>query len=301
MKIYFLSSQPCSLTLGGVYFGLVNGFERFIEISPKDNLFAQFTPEGALPVGFFVTENLRFSPPDFCEVYLLKDGVAVYVKEFPPADFTLKVIAQRRFSRALATVFKQGALQLSLETEKGVFLFPLDSAFAECEILEESGMFFVKGKGALAAFTAGGKRVFFEKILSCKIENGTLNATMPLSDSLKRIADGEWSITEDELFQTAFSIRQAEENKSSEEVLKELLPYAFFESVLIGADVFEMLSEPLKERAEELKTFLGDFVSVVLTKEANVCGLVRKKSERLFEVSYYSVEIENGKITDIRG
>ena len=64
MKIYFLSSRPCALMLGGVFFGMINRFERFAEIEPKDNVFAEFIPEGALPVGFFVTEKLRFSPPE---------------------------------------------------------------------------------------------------------------------------------------------------------------------------------------------------------------------------------------------
>ena len=64
MKIYFLSSRPCALMLGGVFFGMTDTFERFAEIEPKDNVFAEFIPEGALPVGFFITEKLRFSPPE---------------------------------------------------------------------------------------------------------------------------------------------------------------------------------------------------------------------------------------------
>lgn len=81
----------------------------------------------------------------------------------------------------------------------------------------------------------------------------------------------------------------------------ELIPYAFFESVLIGADFSELLSDELKERAQHIKAFLGDFVSVVLTDRPNTCGLVRKKKERLFEVYYFTAEVKDGKIVDIRG
>ena len=80
----------------------------------------------------------------------------------------------------------------------------------------------------------------------------------------------------------------------------EILPYAFFESILIGADYASLLSDQLKEKAEHLKDFLGEFSGVVLTEKPNVCGLVRKKSERLFEVDEYAVEIENGKISDVK-
>lgn len=121
MKIYFLSSRPCALMLGGVFFGMTDTFERFAEIEPKDNVFAEFIPEGALPVGFFITEKLRFSPPEHCEVYILKDGIAVYASDFPPSDFSLKIVSQERFIDNLVTVFRQGALQLSLETSKGFF------------------------------------------------------------------------------------------------------------------------------------------------------------------------------------
>ena len=38
MKIYFLSSQPCALIIGGAYFGRTGDFERFAEISLQDNL-----------------------------------------------------------------------------------------------------------------------------------------------------------------------------------------------------------------------------------------------------------------------
>ena len=156
MKIYFLSSRPCALMLGGVFFGMTDGFERFAEIEPKDNVFAEFIPEGALPVGFFITEKLRFSPPDHCEVYILKDGIAVFAKSFPPSDFALKLVAQQRFRENLVTVFRQGDLQISIETSKGFFISPLSPCFEPCKIFWEHGLFFVEGQGALAAFNAAG-------------------------------------------------------------------------------------------------------------------------------------------------
>lgn len=301
MKIYFLSSRPCALMLGGVFFGMTDGFERFAEIEPKDNVFAEFIPEGALPVGFFITEKLRFSPPDHCEVYILKDGIAVFAKSFPPSDFSLKLVAQQRFRENLVTVFRQGDLQISIETSKGFFVSPLPPCFEPCKIFWEHGLFFVEGKGALAAFNAAGECVLNEKISEYKIENDVLSAVLPLSDSLGRFAECAWALTEDACFQTSFRVRQTAAGKDEEALRGELIPYAFFESVLIGADFSELLSDELKERAQHIKAFLGDFVSVVLTDRPNTCGLVRKKKERLFEVNYFTAEVKDGKIVDIRG
>ena len=175
--------------LGGVFFGMTDRFERFAEIEPKDNVFAEFIPEGALPIGFFLTEKLRFSPPEHCEVYLLRDGIAVYVRDFPPSDFSLKIIAQERFVGNLATVFRQGNVQLSLETAKGFSVSPLSEDFDPCSIQFESGLFFIRGQNALAVFTADGKCVLNEQVTSFRIENNTLSATLPLSDSRNRRAE----------------------------------------------------------------------------------------------------------------
>jgi hypothetical protein len=61
MKVYFLSSQPCILTLNGAYFGTTDTFERFLELSPKDNLFVEFTPENGLPIRFFLILSQFFA------------------------------------------------------------------------------------------------------------------------------------------------------------------------------------------------------------------------------------------------
>ena len=78
MKVYFLSSIPCALRINNAYFGTTNLFERFAELSLQDNLFVEFLPEGRQPLSFFLTENIRFSAPKGCEIYLLKDRFMSY-------------------------------------------------------------------------------------------------------------------------------------------------------------------------------------------------------------------------------
>ena len=88
--------MPAALTVNGAYLGIVDGFERSAELALRDNLFVRFEPENALPISFFLTEQIRFSPPENCEVYLLKDGIAIYARDFPPNDCMLKPITQKR-------------------------------------------------------------------------------------------------------------------------------------------------------------------------------------------------------------
>lgn len=298
MKIYFLSSRPCILTVNDAYFGLVDGFERFAELSLKDRLFLRFTPEGALPIGFFLTENIRFSPPEGVRVYLLPDGIAIYACDFPPADFALRVLAQKREGDLTATVFRQGALQLSLESSSGLFLAPLSKRFEPCTLDFHEGLLFIEGRGALAIYTAKGACVFDESVVSYRVENGELSLTVPLSEALGRFAECTYSLSESGVTRTAFTLR-ARTDGDEAKTRDELLPYAFFESVLIGANYAETLSDELADKAEQIGAFLGDFKAVTLTAKPDVCGLVYEKGERLYEVVYYTAKVENGKITDI--
>lgn len=304
MKVYFLSSQPCALTINDAYFGLTDRFERFADISLKDRVFVRFTPEGALPISFFLTENIRFTPPSGCEIYLLPDGLAIYARDFPPTDLSLQVLLQKRFDEGTLTIFRQGALQLSLETREGFFVATLPPSFSDCEAFCESGLFFLKSPDSLAVYTQKGECVLQEKVLSHRVENGVLSALLPLSDSLGRVAQCEWSLSESGVERTKFSLSQArtKNGESEREKIKdELLPFAFFESVLIGANYREMLSDELALNYDKIGAYLGDFCAVALTDDTNTCGLVRKKGDRLFEVVYFTAKTENGKICDIRG
>ena len=303
MKIYFLSSRPCALTLNDAYFGITNDFERFADISLKDNLFVRFSPENASPVCFFLTENIRFTPPKGCDIYLLKDAIAIYAHGFHPLDCTLRAIAQTTDGDCTATVFEQGEIQLSLQSAKGFFVTALSSDFAQCELRFENGLLFVRAPDTLAVFTKTGEKLFLEKVLSYELDNGVFKAVLPLSDSLGRIAECSYALENNACTRTAFILKQSRARDGSTDetaIYHDLLAYAFFETVLLGGDYTEMLAPCLQDKANELRSFLGKFTAVTVTDNPCVCGLVRPKAERLFEVVYFTVETENGKIIDIK-
>ncbi|MBE5747879.1 MAG: hypothetical protein E7352_06890 [Clostridiales bacterium] len=309
MKIYFLSAIPCALRLGGVFFGMTDRFERYAEISLKDNVFVEFLPENALPVTFFLTDNIRFSPPLHCEVYLLADGIAIYAAEFIPTDFTLKTLWQKRLDDTLFTLFSQGQLQLAVESPEYAFTAYLPPTFCEPnteihgEYIALSGN--TRAGKRLLVFRKNGERVLDEHVLSYTLSGEILRAELPLSERLGRTAVCAWSLSGD--FQrTEFSLRarasaQATDGKNALQIPDDLLAYAFFESVLIGADYADFLSDELAPDKDKIVGFLGDFIDVVLTDDPLVCGLVRKRAERLFSLSYYRVKIQNGKIIDVNG
>ena len=306
MKIYFLSSLPCALRIGGVFFGVTDRFERYAEIDLRDNLFIEFLPENALPVSFFLTENIRFTPPNHCEVYLLKGGIAIYAAEFTPNNFSLKTLWQKRLGNALLTIFSQGRLQISSQRDKNVFVADLPPTFHNFEAEFCGDYLLVSGDThtgkQLLVFDKEGRTVLDERILSYSLSEGVLQAELPLSERLGRTASCVWTLSKDGVQRTSFTLRTRNtDSENSAAVPEDLIPYAFFESVLIGADYAEFLAEDMREDADKIIGFLGDFIDVVTTDDPFVCGLVRKKAERLFSLSYYHVKLQKGKIIDING
>lgn len=302
MKVYFLSSQPCMLSLNGTFYGTTDSFERFAEVTLSDRIFVKFSPEGAQDIGFFITEEILTKPPNGCEVYLLKDGIAVRACDFTPTDCTLQPIAQKRFDDTVVSVFKQGSIQVTIQSPEGFFTSPLPPAFSVCSLSKYGGLFFLEGKNHLAVYTHAGKCVLLEEVLSFSATETELNATLPLSDVLGRVAECVWRLDGEHCHRTQFTLRQTRAHDGDNDEVKirdELLPYAFFESVLLGDNYAELLLDDLRAKAGKLVDFLGDFRAVCLTNDPYTCGLIREKAPRLYEVNYFTVKIENGKITDV--
>ena len=86
---------------------------------------------------------------------------------------------------------------------------------------------------------------------------------------------------------------------SKENLHEKLIPYAFFESVRIGADFTPFLADDLPMSPEDVRSFLGAFLHVLPCDDTTDCLLVYKKSERLYDVRKCSVNLKDGKITDI--
>ena len=298
MKLYFLSAKPCALLINGAYFGVTDLFERTADVDLRDKLYAEFLPENAQPIRFFITEQLRTTPPEHCEVYLLKDGIAVYARDFQPTDLTLRVLWQKRHGDCLATLFSQGHLYLSVQTPKNFFNAYLPPSFATATPSFHDEFILLSTQNELLVFTKDGKKLLQEKILSFSIEGNVLTARLPLSDRLGRYADCAWELSETQCKQTAFTICQPQAVADGK-IDEGLLAYAFFESVLIGANFDAMLDNELRADKDKIRAFLGDFEGVILTDNPTECGLVRKKGERLFSVDYFQVSIKDGKIVEI--
>lgn len=298
MKLYFLSSQPCLLAVNGTYFGTTDEFPRSADVHLNDRFFAEFLPEHAHPIRFFITEDLTTVPPQGCEVYLTENGIAVYARDFAPTDDILRVFWQKEEGNLRATLFRQGHLYLSLQTPETFFNAYLPPTFADCNLHFLHGNVLLTTDEELILLRADGKQLLHEKILSFSVDGQELRAQISLCDHLGRFADCAWHIDSEGCARTAFNLLERTENGASSPS-NGLIAYAFLKSVFLGIHYEEFLCEALRPEAAHIRAFLGNFEGVVVTDNPLRCGLIRKQAERLFRLDYFSVTVTDGKITDL--
>lgn len=304
MRFYFLSVKPAILKLNGLYVGGIDLFERHVEIDLQDNVLAEIVPgENLQPVNFFINERLLTDPPPFLDVYLLDGETLLYVREYGNKNIKLSVLGQTRFAGNLVTVFAQGGVYLAVDGEK-YSLTPLPARFISARFEEQSinglPVLCVWGGNALVIISQSGERIFSNEVESAQF-GGTLSTVTRFETCTCAKAVCEYAFDGAKL--TLVS-GKTEEIKPPD---KNVLNFAFFESVLTCGNYADYLTDELREKAGLLKQFLGEYVGVTVPTERfyaehgeeRAAGLVYPKSGNLFEVKYFAVDLADGKISNV--
>lgn len=287
MKVYFLSEKPSALTLNGVYLGMIDGFERSVELDPDDKVHAEIAPAGCVPLRFVIDEDFLFAPPPRVNLYYTESAVAIYAFGFLREDQTLVVKREKQIGGAHFTIYRQGEIYLRYENG-GTHLVPLDDRFEECEIEEIDDGYLLKGAGAFLLLRRNG--TVFVRSEGEVLEAGrSLKAEIPFHDAMGHTAVSEWQ--GGELRSSTIRARRAPTEAT--------YALALFESVNIGIDPTPYLHEKIRDKADSLKEFLGDYRSVVLTDNPEKVGLVYERKERVYDVRYFYITVEDGKISNI--
>lgn len=289
MRVYFLSEKTGGLFLGGLYLGLVDGFERSVELDPADGIFCEVKPFGGfLPFSFCLDEAFLRDPPPQASLYFTEQGVAVCLSGFLHADQSMHVLSQTRIGGSLLTLVRQGKLQLNLENETGFHMLELDDRLEACTPRPLRGGFLLKGENVFAQISHGGELLLFSEgtLLS---EEEPLEAEVPFHDSRGHTARMKWQ--NGKLLSCSVLTRG--------EPAEATFALALFESVLLGTDARPFLTDDLAAKAERLKEFLGGFTSVALTEERDKIGLVYPRKPRVFDVRYFRVSLSENKISNI--
>ena len=290
MHAFFLSEIPSLLTVNGLPLGSVDGHERSVELDPADRVWCELKSPGYHAICFSFDETFLLSPPENVHLYFTRTGVAVYAHGFLKEDATLRPLRQARLDGTLLTLYVQGRVQLSLENEMGFHIVNLGYEFENATLSTAGKLFLVEAPSAFCLVGRDG-RVYVQSEGTMSERGTRVTAEVPFHDSLGHTALCTWengNLTE-------CRIRTARQPQPATYAL------ALFECVLIGAETTPFLADNLVEKADALKEFLGEFVSVVLTDRPDEVGLVYPQRARVFEVRYFRVTLdENGKIANIK-
>lgn len=304
MTLYFLSKTPAALKLNGTYAGVIDLFERRVEVEREERLFAEIIPgNNGGGLNFFIDGQFFSSPPDFADVYLMGDDALIFIKRFTSKDSAVRVVWQTRFYDNLITLFTQGGVQLSCEG-KGFELYELDDAFKSASYREEliggKPVLIISAEGSLCIISSEGKRVFYNAAESFTCGD-MLEVTVDFETCAGAKARCGFSY-DGEKMTLAYS--KTEETAAPAE---DVLHFAFFESVLTRGDYEKYLCEQLKEKAGALPSYLGEFIAVTIPPskfyavhgDIRAAGLVFPKGRNLFEVKYFCVDLKDGKIENV--
>lgn len=290
MRVYFLSEKAGVLFLNGIALGAVDLFERVCEIDPKDGIFCEVKAAGYTDVSFVFNEAFLLDPPPQIKLYYTEGALAVYACDFIRSDPSMKVLAQERFSDCRLTLFLQGKLQLEYSRGANFKLIPLPDYLENGKIFRIGHEFLIEAEEGFALLSAEGN--FITASRGKVIEKDyALTAEIAFGDSTGHTALCKW----ENGAMTSCTIRTRRDPNEATFAL------ALFESALIGADFAQYLCDALQEKAGAFKEFLGNYTSVVLSDVPSRVGLVYPRKERIFDVRYFTVTVQDGKITNVTG
>lgn len=288
------------MKINGTYLGRIDGFERFCELSARDEPLCELQPpeSGFLPVVFLFNEELLRRPPRGASVCILPDGVAVYAHTFYRHAPSFTLIAQKNCPAGEITVFSQGIPQALFRGEKGERTIPLSEDFSTCSVYGGKHTVLLAGKNELCALDRNGE--FFRgegKSEGFDEERDELRVVAPLKDFCGRTAKCTWEYDE----------ARGESVLKSCEVSEGKLPPPQFmlcvlaQNLLLGLNVRDLLSDELFAAQADLKDYFGEYVKVTVPPQMPFgAGMVCPKGKDIYEMKYFSADVENGKIVNIQ-
>ena len=312
MYFYFSSDEPAAVKFNGIYFGIITDTVkscRFEQDKPPFVEVVRLNAENSAPLAFVPDAGFLSSPPEGISVTDLCGGYLFKFSSLPKKS-GFNVIAQEKYRDLIATVFNENGVKISLETPSDFYAetpdFPISSATFYRFSLNGEELFAILtegGKKVLSVYSFGGKitRLFCREICSFSVENG-FSTTETYADIAKHSVTVFWNLNGGALVEDKREISRSE-NFCADNLPENLLPYAFCEEFLCGGDCGAYLGGSVKENADKLRGYLGEFIGVIPPprfRAENEVGLIYSKGNNLYKTQYYVFNVENGKIVNIK-
>lgn len=309
MYFYFFCGFPAVIKFQGVIFGTVDNSVKFCNFDKPYPLIEICPLTGDPPVAFFPDETFLNAPPQNVTVTDLKGGYFLkFSKPYKTDGF--KILAQEKYRDANITAFIEQGYKISLETKMDFFAETLNFSPISVSFNRGEG---INGNLISALFDCGDKKILNvygvkETALLFSKETDEFNFSALGFTTVERLKDiakhtivCEYSESGGEIKELSRKVK-SDESFDREKLNERLIPYAFSEEFLCGGDYSFYLAGNIKENADKLGGFFGEFIGVTpppLFRNYKEIGFIYKIAERKYSVEYFTFDIAENKIINI--
>ena len=264
-----LCKTPCIVKINGEYIGRVGENPVFVDIEEG---FFEFIPleNNLLPVNCFVNTNGVCSDKKV-KIIDLYGGFLIVPSFSSRVDGEFKIIGRKSLELprpVSVTCFSQCGIKLLIQTQEDFFVEGIPFTPEDLRIESVSRgkkeyvvLICVGKKSLLLGFCISDKisLVFRSLCDGYSFEKNRLTNHEIKNDTLKHTVTSVWEFAE-EVKLVNYLVSAKRQIFSLPE---KLIPYAFFEVIMLSADPSDFLTPRLKPRSKELKGFIGDFYRIL--------------------------------------
>ena len=310
MYFYFYCEYAAVIKFQGVIFGTVDNSVKFCNLETPYPLVEICPLSGAGETfAFYLTEEFLNNPPENVSVTDLKGG---YFLRFAlkRKNQSFRVIGQEKFRDAVVTAFVDNGYKISLETQSGFYADTLDFEFTGVTFLHGEGvnsdlifaLFNGKDKKILNVYGIKTPALLFSKeVDEFSFVSQGFAVTERKKDIAKHVIETNYKNADGQIEELSHKV-SCSEKFDREKISEKLISYAFCEEFLCGGDYAFYLAEDLKETADKLKGYFGEFIGVTpppVFRNYRDVGLIKKIGERKYAVDYYRFDVADNKIINI--
>ena len=262
-----------------------------------------------VPVTFILNDDFFIAPPH-CVILTDLDGG--YLIKVTPCFNTLHyaVLAQKKFPDLLVTAFNDNGHKLCLENGLDFYNERIYHKVNSVEIVKDicsiSNLVAIIFKGENLLVSVYDVKEKITKIFTKLCDDVQFNDNLVIRQDFLDIA--KHSLTSYYTFSdNKFTLSNATLKVKNDFCLSNLntsiLPYAFLEHFMLGGDISEYVGKNILDNKEQLRGYLGNFLGVMpppLFKDIKEVGLIYHERDNLYSVKYFSFELEDRKIVNVR-
>ena len=310
MYYYFSSDYPAAIKINGIFYGTIGGVIKPLRVDGDTAPFIEICPlNGGQTVNFMLNREFLLEPPEQVTVTDLKGGYLV--KFYQTVFFSeFSIIAQEKYQDAVITVFNENGLKISIETPNDFFAETVKRNASSAQISRFSlgqakfvavAIFGDKTLLLVYHLSAPVRKLFMREVDDYSTENG-FTTTENFKDIAKHKVTTVWNLNNGSFKQGSVKIEK-DEKFSTELLPDKLIPYAFLEALSTGDAVDEYITGNVKDNADKLSGFFGDFIGVMpppTFRNIDEVGLIYSCASNVYRADYFTFELSNGKISNIK-